>query len=313
MFLFAVDNEMTEYIPHVFTNLPVLFILDVSNHVKPVEVSSIRPDYDFMLGAMKLTGNTLYIAATTYLWLIDVSDPSNPKEITKFKHEGFAPVGCILWENYAYIDNYRMVFTQVDVTDPSNPILIGDLPDISIKPRLVRGFGARLFDYVATGEEAGVHILDISNPDSVKEIGYYAMPAVLIADSPVGRVWDIAVSGNYMYLAASYDEYSSSVQIIDISDIATPFEIGRIDVPGLIEGYIQISGQYAYVTVVTRGPSIATLKVLDVTNPKNPIFAGHIDVGYSIPSGYSPLFTVLGDYCYQFTRDNNNIEILKIK
>ncbi|NGX43634.1 MAG: hypothetical protein K940chlam7_01933, partial [Chlamydiae bacterium] len=139
------------------------------------------------------------------------------------------------------------------------------------------------------------------------------------------RAWDVALSGNYAYvadrfsglqiidvsnvtnptLASSYDtpgdardvalsgnyayiaDYTSGLQIIDVSNAANPTFAGSYDTPGTAYG-VAVSGNYAYVAATTSG-----LQIIDVSNVANPTLAGSYDT-----PGNAEGVAVSGNYAY---------------
>ncbi len=85
-------------------------------------------------------------------------------------------------------------------------------------------------------------------------------------DTP-GSAWAVAVSGNRAYVA---DEYYG-LQVIDITNPASPQIIGSVDTPGLASN-VAISGHYAYVADWGFG-----LRVINITNPASPQIVGSVD------------------------------------
>ena len=117
------------------------------------------------------------------------------------------------------------------------------------------------YAYVAVGRFGGVRILDVQDPLSPLEVGYYDTPGlaqrvtlagnhVLVADGRwgmriievsdprrpvvvgilqnVGDVQDIAVAGNYAYLANGDQGFA----IVDIANPTRPFVVSQINTPG---------------------------------------------------------------------------------
>ena len=78
---------------------------------------------------------------------------------------------------------------------------------------------------------------------------------------------DVAVSGNHTYVA----DYSSGLQIVDVSSPASPAIVGAVDTPGWAIG-VAVSGGYAYV-----GDAASGLQVVDVSNSAAPAIVGGVD------------------------------------
>jgi hypothetical protein len=93
----------------------------------------------------------------------------------------------------------------------------------------------------------------------------------------------VAISGDYAYVA----DYSSGLQVIDISDPTAPALAGSYDTPG-VAYIVAISGDYAYVADAHMG-----LRVIDISDPTTPALAGSY-----IPPDYTFGVAISGDYAY---------------
>ena len=107
------------------------------------------------------------------------------------------------------------------------------------------------YAYVADGE-AGLRIIDISNPSALKEIGQYVPHK--------GDVRGIEIVGDYAYVAAGY---TAGLHIVDISDPKNPRKLGNYDTPRSAR-HVIVAGQYAYVG------DLEWLRVLDVSKTSAP-------------------------------------------
>jgi hypothetical protein len=163
---------------------------------------------------------------------------------------------------------------------------------------------------------AGLDIIDISEPTQTVRIGNYDTPGdasavyisgnyAYVADDGSGlQIIDVStpstptltgyydtqgeargvfVNGNYAYVA----DYNKGLQIIDVSTPSNPTLTGNYNTPGHARG-VYVKGNYAYVADGMNG-----LKIIDVSNPANPTLVG----GYNTPE-YSRDVYVSGDYAY---------------
>jgi len=81
----------------------------------------------------------------------------------------------------------------------------------------------------------------------------------------------VTLSGVHAFVA----DYSSGLQVIDISDPLNPTVVGTCDTPGNAHT-VAVAGDYAYV-----GDSSSGLQVVDVSDPANPVLIGTYDTpGY---------------------------------
>ncbi|MFC1572564.1 T9SS type A sorting domain-containing protein [Candidatus Eisenbacteria bacterium] len=155
----------------------------------------------------------------------------------------------------------------LDVSDPTNPVFVSQV-DLHFHGESYSG-GPVIdvegdFAYIANGDpgdEACIHILDISNPFNPELAGSYGIP---------GKVSDIVVSDHYAYVCwsglPSYE--NNRLQIIDVADPSNPTFVGSYDNLDRPNG-VFISGDYAYVSDWWRG-----LQILDISDPSDPTHVG---------------------------------------
>ena len=126
--------------------------------------------------------------------------------------------------------------------------------------------------YVAAGE-AGLQVLDITNPDVPLIVGY--------VDTP-GSASDVVISGGFAYVTDS----SSGLQVIDVQDPELPTIVGYVDTPGIARA-IALAGSYAYVADENKG-----LQVIDISVPSAPTIVGSLNTVNPID------VTISGAYAY---------------
>ena len=184
-------------------------------------------------------------------------------------------------------------------------------------------------NYAYVGKGQDLIVLDISNP---------AAPSELSKVTTASLVKDIAVSGNYAYvaternglvivdisnkttptLAGSYNTAGSACSvavstnytyIADISNGLVIVEISNKTAPTLVESFntteytydVAVLGNYAYVADYSNG-----LVVVDITSPTTPTLAGSYNTG-----GYSRGVVVVGNYAY-VADGSNGLEVVDI-
>jgi len=108
--------------------------------------------------------------------------------------------GVFVSGNYAYVANGSAGLRVIDISDPSSPFEVG----YCNTPRCALGvFVSGNYAYVAASvdwnnngyDEGRLYIIDVSNPSSPSEIGYYDTP---------GAAMGVYVFGNYAYVADGY-------------------------------------------------------------------------------------------------------------
>ena len=122
---------------------------------------------------------------------------------------------------------------------------------------------------------------------AVNTVGGFTSSLLGTYDTP-GSAADVAISGNYAYLA----DYSGGLRVFDISS-ATPKLVatvptGNLSATGGNALGVALKGTYAYVADLNYG-----LRVVDITTPLKPKMVGTLDT-----SGYARGVAVNGNYAY---------------
>lgn len=139
------------------------------------------------------------------------------------------------------------------------------------------------YAYLAAGE-AGLRIIDVSDPAAPSQVGRQDTP---------GEAINVDVAGSYAYLATK----EAGLRVIDISDVTAPAEVGRYDTPGWAFA-VHVTGNYAYVADGRRlenGDWVgeSRLRVFDVSTPSLPT-----EVGTLQTSGVALDVHVRDDHAY---------------
>jgi hypothetical protein len=109
---------------------------------------------------------------------------------------------------------------------------------------------------------AKLWVMDLSKPAAPREVS-----SLRLSKPASGAAWDVAVVGNYAYVAAS----PHGLQVVDVSNPAAPKLVGSCDTPALPEA-VAAAGHHAFVTVGRHG-----LRIFDVSNPAAPKPVGSYD------------------------------------
>jgi hypothetical protein len=202
-----------------------LWVVDISDPSSPTEVMWYyeNPYIEAYRGVAAAEGY-LYIA--DYAWglrVVGISDPARPGPVGFCNAIGATDVAVA--EGYAYvIDSAHNLLRVIDVSDPSNPTQVATLEtyawgvavagdyayvvgnslqvvDISIpsSPNEVSSYPlgathvAVAGDYAYVAGYGGLGVVDVSDPDNLRLVGYYDMP---------GEARHVAVAGGHVYVAA---------------------------------------------------------------------------------------------------------------
>ena len=178
------------------------------------------------------------------LWTIDVSNPDSPSELGQYQTLGEV-WELVVADGKAYLAEGNKGLEIVNVSQPQSPAQLGIYTnasglayDVAIKDGIA---------YLADGL-AGLVILDVSNPASIQVKSSY-----LEANSVHG----VAVDGYRAYIAAE-----ATFEILNVSNIASPYRAMRID----YAGQTKISAIQVAQDKVLFPDDSSRLKILDARN-----------------------------------------------
>ncbi|HEV8642448.1 MAG TPA: hypothetical protein VGV13_15255 [Methylomirabilota bacterium] len=210
---------------------------------------------------------------------------------------------------YLYLGHlWHRGWSIVDVTDPRSPRLVrfveGPANTWTIQVQVADGRMITALERIAPGWggdpdgpfEAGVLILDVSDPEAPARLGYWRTAGT-------GTHRNYYDGGRYVHLAAGLPGYSGNVyQIIDIADPARPLEVARWWAPGQwqeggedgappatsLHGGPYVERDRAYLPY--GGAGLVVLDLAEITKPRlisrlpfSPPFQAHIAVHTAVP------------------------------
>lgn len=140
--------------------------------------------------------------------------------------------------------------------------------------------------YVAD-RTGGLRVLNITNPASVSEIGFF---------DPVAQAQGVAVVGNIAYVA----EGSDGLRLLDVSDPASITQVGVVNTPG-VAWDVEVVGSTAFVADGNGG-----LRLYDVSNP-----AMITPLGFISTSGLARDVKVVGNTAY-VAADTGGLRVLDV-
>jgi len=192
-----------------------------------------------------------------------------------------------------YHRNLKISGDRVYVADGKRGLLVIDItkkaPVITWKQENVSGMGIYIHDnhaYLAAGTE-GLHIFDISKPDSPKLVGKCKTNA---------DAWDVWVSGKYAYVA----DLQKGVTVIDVSQPSKPKKLSWVtwDEKKPMAEIVRGEGKTVYVAAGRHG-----LVVINVSNPQDPKVVSRYKSG---PGGFGEGLCVRNGLVYLSNGNNNN-------
>lgn len=267
-----------------------MIIVDISTPSAPILKSS------YPLANIKdvaVAGNYAYaVVYPDTLVAINVSDPLAPTYEGTLTESGWYFEEIALDGNYAYISDFQgNGVASIDISNPTNPTLAGSRNSICFNCYGINVSGTKA--YVAGsigGPDGKLFIVDISTPTNPTISGSLSV-------NPGGYTYDVAVNGNYAYVANE----GLGLSVVDISNPALPSLAATYLSAGYPENVVPV-GNYAYVASGYLG-----LLVFDISTPSAPSLIGN----YNTP-GYVRNLAVNGNYAYLCDGSTGDLIIVNI-
>lgn len=284
-----------------------LAIVDVSDPADPVELGHIRTptgqvvvagSHAYVGGRTKLPGNTVPYRYSGWLRVLDVSDPTTPKEIA-YLETPVDTTDLTVDGDYVYVlgkrgPNDPRRLQVFDASDPANVHEVAhfEIPAYASRLQVTDGYA-----YVAehTGPTPGwLKVFDATRPTDLVMVGHYE-----------GLEWGsiglgVFPSSDYAYMVTTNPGGGGGwLQVVDIADPTSPTTVGVADV--LKQGVVrrvafEQSGNYVYLAYGRSGLHIVSgLQIVDISDPTNPVEAGHY---YTQSSARNVAVSATGEYVY---------------
>ncbi|MBK6766788.1 MAG: T9SS type A sorting domain-containing protein [bacterium] len=155
-----------------------LQILNISNPASPVLVGSYELPNGAQAKDIALSGNNAYLAATeSGLVVIDVSNPSSPQLIGSFDTPDYS-FSVTVSGTTAFLADLSQSMTSsairaINISNPASPQLLGSFPANATGLEVSGNYA------YASDIKEGVRVLNVANPVSMTEVGYYEAPGAM--------------------------------------------------------------------------------------------------------------------------------------
>jgi DNA-binding beta-propeller fold protein YncE len=231
-----------------------LQVVDVTNRSNPVVVASLSLPGN--ANSVRVVGNLAFVAAgSAGLQIIDITSPRAPALRGTLSTSGNA-LDVNVQGNVAYVANGSGLFLA-SVANPSVPTALSSLPlagliqGVSVDPQ--RGVAA------VAAYTSGIYVVDVSNLGA----------PVVRSQLPTGGAHQVAIKGNFAFVADFETSYQDSLVSVDISNPSAPKVVSSItnkSLGGLLNDLV-ISGNLAL--GATGNFSIAGIPITDISDPTN--------------------------------------------
>lgn len=196
-----------------------LQVVDVSNHAAPVIVAS--QSLPGNANSVVIDGNYAYVAAgSSGLQIVNIQNPLAPALTGSFSTGGVA-WDVVVKAGLAYIANGANGLAIIDVSAPGAPVQVAALA-LSGTTKGVDVDPLRQIAVVASGT-SGLSVVNVANRST----------PIVLATLAGGDVRDVAISGNYAFLA----DFSRSFTSVDLTNPAAP--VLRASTPSATGGLLQ--------------------------------------------------------------------------
>ncbi|GEM_PF-4974589 len=209
------------------------------------------------------------------LWILDLSDITNPREIGNFPVHDFA-VEAIARDSIAFMTTLKEL-KILNIANPSAPQLISAL-SLPGKPYAGMELSGG-FLYIPS--VVGLLIVDIRSLETPQ----------LIYNSTIQNITDVAIYDTLAFITRGNfpDTTGNGLHILNISNPASPDEIGVFNLWGA--KMVTVDSSYAYVatTAYFGSPGYNGFSILDISNSDNPTEVSRLDTSWTggPPSGFA--------------------------
>ncbi len=212
-----VENDYA-YIRYIeaIKDIEGLIIVDISNPVQPVVISSFKIDFHSfsLMGSSTIEkyNDYIYIGGDgfTKIHVINVSDPYNPEHVGLIGVNDWCP-DIEVFDEHLYVAGYWGGLEIFDLADPVNPQMIGYHP-LGLAIKISIGENMAFIGGALNQYSEGIEIFNVTNLSNPTHVGTYEIYGT-----------DMQCTDNYLIAVnRTYQDISSSIHVIDMADISNP-------------------------------------------------------------------------------------------
>ncbi len=233
-----------------------ILVFDLVQPAMPVRVGTFRADPS---GAthIALSGDVLLAARSNSLSLFDLAQPDVAMSFAAYTLAGEAQALAACSQLAAVVvDGAEPGLELVEVRASGQPSRAGFLPMPAALVDQVYCAG----NYVYAAQAGGLAVIDISQPDKPRQIGFFASKNAIQA---------AAFAGSQAYLL----DADQKLHVLDLSAPAAPSATGTLDVGAAHD--LAVAGGYVFASAKRE------LLIVDVSDPARPRLANQVAWGFS--------------------------------
>jgi len=292
-------------------------VINISDPTNPTEVSYLQHGTNLTYGgdaySLDISGDYAYITgfndASSAVTMIDISDPTNPKEVTYLQDlstvdepEFYKPTMIKVVGKYAYVTGYNdngfaileipgldsptanigdIVTSSLHVTDNANVhnnLYIGNALNVGPGGVYVdQGNGVTTDGDLVVLGKLGIGIaqpeadLCVKGNEGIKISPTEPTPVIAHHDSRLDGAQHIKIQGKYAYTVNTFND---GMAVVDISNPSHPEVTGNLSLPALFDSAtgIAVAGKYAYICSYWND----SIGVIDISDPTNPSLVSYL-------------------------------------
>ncbi|MBE2202215.1 MAG: PKD domain-containing protein [Anaerolinea sp.] len=246
-------------------------IYDLTNPSAPTYVSTAA-SIPINFAQIQTSGDKLYVAGTTTLWVYDLSSPTDPSYYGAYNPAVVGPRAIVTTGNTAYLAYGLGGLRIIDVAQDT-------LPEIGVYNQ----FGSPLDAEAANNY---LYVLDQNRNLHVVEVTDPANPAIVARYQHSARS-EILPGDNDLFLSGG-----SGFEIISIVNPFTPTLRSNYATSGTPVVGMQVQGNYAFLAKMNF--QVDTLEVVDITDRDQPLFVASVGT----PCHYGEALQLVGNYIF---------------
>ena len=284
----------------------VLTAVDISDPANPLIAGSSAPAtslYDS--STVNVAGGYAFVASKNRnastssnddgtgnsLTILDIqSNPAVPAVVGTLHDSAnlFGAYGVAVSGSYAYVASQGLLggqptmpdtsagsFSVISLSSLGSPAIVGHIDNATLSGSYANALEhvtsvaiSGNYAYLTAFDSDRLTVIDISNPASPTIV------ASLHDSVNLATPADVAVSGDYAYVADQTGSSNTNLAVVDISNPLSPTVVGSVVPQSELSGAyrVRVSGNFAYISA----SGTATVAAIDISDPTHPRVAGYV-------------------------------------